>query len=157
MIASLAYKESTFDTAVVSWAGARGLMQLMPRTARLMGIPEGRETNAEESVRAAVKYLKLLERSFLKRVPDADERINFVLASYNAGIGHVFDAMALAEKHGSNKQVWHDNVEKYILFKSKPEYYNDSLCRNGYFRGIETYNFVREIRARHKVYKMKVK
>lgn len=157
LIASLAYKESTFDTAVVSWAGARGLMQLMPRTARLMGIPEGRETNAEESVRAAVKYLKLLERSFLKRVPDADERINFVLASYNAGIGHVFDAMALAEKHGSNKQVWHDNVEKYILLKSKPEYYNDSLCRNGYFRGMETYNFVREIRARHKVYKMKVK
>lgn len=156
MLASLAYKESNFDTSVVSWAGARGLMQLMPRTARAMGVPEGKEHNAEESVRAASKYLQQMERSF-RSITDKDERINFVLASYNAGIGHVYDAMALAEKYGHNKQVWKDNVEKFILLKSKPEYYNDSLCRNGYFRGVETYNFVREIRARHRIYQEKIK
>ncbi len=156
LLASLAYKESNFDTSVVSWAGAKGLMQLMPRTARAMGIPEGKEHNAEESVKAATRYLKLMERSF-RNIADSDERINFVLGSYNAGIGHIFDAMALAEKYGHDKYRWMDNVEKYVLLKSKPEYYNDSVCRNGYFRGVETYNFVREIRARHNIYKEKIK
>ena len=156
LLASLAYKESNFDTSVVSWAGAKGLMQLMPRTARAMGVPEGKEHNAEESVKAATRYLKLMERSF-RSIADPDERINFVLGSYNAGIGHIFDAMALAEKYGHDKHRWMDNVEKYVLLKSKPEYYNDSVCRNGYFRGLETYNFVREIRARHNIYKEKIK
>ena len=155
LIASLAFKESNFDTSVVSWAGAKGLMQLMPRTARIMGVPEGKEHNAEESVKAATKYLKQMERSF-RSITEKDERINFVLASYNAGIGHIYDAMALAEKYGHDKYRWFDNVEKYVLLKSKPEYYNDSICRNGYFRGEETYNFVREIRARHNLYKEKI-
>lgn len=156
LLASLAYKESNFDTSVVSWAGAKGLMQLMPRTARAMGVPEGMEHNAEESVKAATRYLKQMERSF-RSIADPDERTNFVLASYNAGIGHIFDAMALAEKYGHDKHRWFDNVEKYVLLKSKPEYYNDSVCRNGYFRGQETYQFVREIRARHNIYKEKIK
>ena len=155
LIASLAFKESNFDTSVVSWAGAKGLMQLMPRTARIMGVPEGKEHNAEESVKAATRYLKQMERSF-RYITDKDERTNFVLASYNAGIGHIYDAMALAEKYGHDKFRWFDNVEKYVLLKSKPEYYNDSICRNGYFRGEETYNFVREIRARHNLYKEKI-
>ena len=131
-------------------------MQLMPRTARAMGVPEGKEHNAEESVKAATRYLKQMERSF-RNIADKDERTNFVLASYNAGIGHIYDAMALAEKYGHDKYRWFDNVEKYVLLKSHPEYYNDSICRNGYFRGEETYNFVREIRTRHNLYKEKIK
>lgn len=155
LLASLAYTESNFDTAVVSWAGAKGLMQLMPRTARAMGIPPGMEQNPEESVKAAVRYLQAMQHSF-KKIPDADERINFLLASYNAGIGHVYDAMALAEKYGYDKMRWTDNVERFILLKSKPEYFNDPVCKNGYFRGVETYNFVREIRGRHRIYQSKI-
>lgn len=156
LMASLAWKESNFDTSVVSWAGAKGLMQLMPRTARVMGIPEGKEQNPEESVKAATRYLSLMQKSF-RNIPDPDERTNFILASYNAGIGHIYDAMALAEKYGHDRNKWTDNVEKYILLKSKPEYYNDSVCRNGYFRGLETYDFVREIRALHRIYQQKIK
>ena len=95
LLASLAYTESNFDTTAVSWAGAKGLMQLMPATARAMGIPEGKEQNPEESVKAAVKYINATSKSF-SSVP-REERLNFVLASYNSGIGHVLDAMALAE------------------------------------------------------------
>ena len=54
-----------------------------------------------------------------KNIIDKDERINFVLASYNAGIGHIYDAMALAEKYGHDKYRWIDNVEKYLLLKMK--------------------------------------
>lgn len=156
LLASLAYTESNFDTAVVSWAGAKGLMQLMPHTARVMGVPPGKEQNPEESVKAATRYLKAMQRSF-RNVTDPEEHTNFVLAAYNAGIGHVYDAMALAEKYGYDKWRWTDNVEKFILLKSNPEYFNDSVCRNGYFRGVETYEFVREIKGRHRIYQSKIK
>lgn len=155
LLASLAYTESNFDTTAVSWAGARGLMQLMPSTARAMGMPAGKEQNAEESVKAAVKYIGMTAQSF-KHLPEK-ERINFVLASYNSGIGHVLDAMALAEKYGKDKNVWRDNVEKYILLKANEEYFTDPVCKYGYFRGTETYNFVRDITERFELYKKKIK
>ena len=156
VIASLAYNESNFDTTAVSWVGAKGLMQLMPRTARAMGIPEGKEQNPEESVKAATKYLAQLARSFNK-VTNPEEKMKFVLGAYNAGIGHVFDAMALAEKYGKNKYVWDENVASFILLKSNEEYFNDPVCKNGYFRGRETYNFVKDILGRAEMYKQKIK
>ena len=78
------------------------------------------------------------------------------MASYNSGIGHVLDAMALAEKYGKDKYVWRDNVEKFILLKSDERYYTDSVCRHGYFRGVETYNFVRDITTRYERYRQKI-
>jgi membrane-bound lytic murein transglycosylase F len=156
VIASLAYNESNFDTTAVSWVGAKGLMQLMPRTAKAMGIPEGKEQNAEESVKAATKYLNQLARSFSK-VTDPEEKMKFVLASYNAGIGHVLDAMALAEKYGKDKYTWDNHVATYILLKSNEDYFNDPVCKNGYFRGSETFNFVKDILERAEMYKQKIK
>ena len=156
LLASLAYTESNFGTTAVSWAGAKGLMQLMPATARAMGVPPGKEQNPEESIKAAVKYIAATDRS-LSMVPDKQERIKFILASYNAGLGHIFDAIALADKYGKNKTVWTDNVENYILLKSNEEYFTDPVCKNGYFRGIETYNFVRDINSRYESYKKKIK
>ena len=128
-------------------------MQLMPRTARAMGVPAGMEQNPEESIKAAVKYTA---NSF-RRIPDPDERIKFILAAYNAGIGHITDAMALAEKYGKNKYIWDNNVADYILLKSNEEYFNDPLCKNGYFRGVETFKFVKEVISRGEVYKSKIK
>lgn len=156
MLASLAYTESNFDTTAVSWAGAKGLMQLMPATARAMGMPPGMEQNPEESIKAAVKYIAATNRS-LSMIPDKNERLKFILAAYNAGLGHVNDAMALAEKYGKNKFVWENNVDDYILLKSNEEYFTDPVCKNGYFRGIETYNFVRDITARYDTYKKQIK
>ncbi|EJX07070.1 transglycosylase SLT domain protein [gut metagenome] len=155
LMASLAYTESNFDTAAVSWAGAKGLMQLMPATARAMGVPAGKEQNAEESIKAATRYIAATGKSF-SQIP-SEERIHFILASYNSGIGHVFDAMALAEKYGKNKYVWRNNVEKFILLKSNEQYFTDPVCKNGYFRGIETYNFVRDITDRYEHYKKLIK
>lgn len=89
MLAAVAYVESKFDTSATSAVGAQGLMQMMPQTARAMGVPEGMERDPEESVRAAVDYFAYLSRLF-RRVPE-NERIHFVLASYNAGFGHIQD------------------------------------------------------------------
>ena len=128
----------------------------MPQTARAMGMPPGKEQNPEESIKAAVKYIASTDRS-LRMIPDKQERIKFILASYNAGLGHIYDAIALADKYGKNKNVWDNNVENYILLKSNEEYFTDPVCKNGYFRGIETYNFVKDIMSRYESYKKKIK
>ena len=61
------------------------------------------------------------------------------------------------EKYGKDKHIWENNVEVYILLKSNEEYFTDSVCKHGYFRGIETYNFVRDITQRFERYKEIIK
>jgi membrane-bound lytic murein transglycosylase F len=86
-------------------------------------------------------------------VEDSNERLKFVLAAYNVGIGHVLDAMKLAEKYGMNPTIWNDNVDFFLLHKSDPKYYNDPVVEFGYCRGEEPYQYVREILERYDHYK----
>ncbi|MDE6457565.1 MAG: transglycosylase SLT domain-containing protein, partial [Muribaculum sp.] len=142
ILASQGYTESHFDSTVVSWAGARGIMQIMPRTASAYGLPSSQITNPEANIKTAVAILKDLDKSLTKHVPDTEERRKFVLAAYNSGIAHIYDAIALAKKYGKNPQVWSGNVEEALLMKANPEYYNDPVCKFGYFRGRQTTQYV---------------
>lgn len=145
LLASQGFSESRFDTTVVSWAGARGIMQIMPSTARAFGLEADRIANPEANIATAVKILKSLNRSLQKYVPDDVERQKFIVAAYNSGIAHVYDAIALAQKYGKNPQLWDGNVAETILMKSKPEFYNDSVCKYGYFRGKQTVTYVTQV------------
>lgn len=153
MLASIAYQESRFRTDVVSWAGAAGLMGLMPRTATSLGITVEDRKDPDLSVMASVKLLHKLNKMFSK-IEDPEERIKFVLASYNGGNGHIFDAQALARKYGERDYVWAD-VEKYLTLKSNPEYYNDSVVKNGYFRATETTRYVDQVVSNWRKFKEK--
>ena len=150
LLASLIYQESRFDAGVESWAGAYGLMQIMPGTAERFGIDI--TVSPKNNIKAGVMNINWLHSIFDPKIEDENERINFILASYNAGPGHVLDAMKLAEKHGMDPQKWTD-VETWLLKKSEPRYYNDDVVKSGYFRGTESVAFVSEIRDRYEHYK----
>lgn len=152
LLASLIYQESRFKPNVQSWAGAYGLMQLMPTTARRFGV--SRQSPPEKQIRAGVDFIKWLNKRFEKRgIIDKEEKIKFVLASYNVGLGHILDARRLAEKAGKDPDVWENNVDEYILKKSNPKFYKDPVVKYGYCRGSETYNYVYQILDRYEHYK----
>lgn len=153
LIAAIAYVESHFKADAKSWAGALGLMQVMPRTARSHGYSPEEMMNPSKCVDVSVKALTDLDAMFAKKVKDPKERENFILASYNSGPGHILDAIALAEKHGMDAKKWDDNVEQAAILKSKPAYYRDPVVKNGYFRGKETVNFVRKVQSVYNYFK----
>jgi len=155
LLAAQAYQESAFDPQAVSWMGACGLLQLMPSTARQMGVSRRDIFDAERNVAGAVKFLSQLSNHYAG-VSQPDHRINFILAAYNAGPGHVDDARNVARKFGHNPNNWNE-VEPYVLRMSESHFYNDPIVRHGYFRGSETYNYVRDIRARWDEYKKNIR
>ncbi len=151
LLASLIYQESQFKPEVRSWVGAFGLMQLMPQTAAHYGVDTA--SSPSEHIAAGVKFLKWLDKQFKPVISDSAERIKFVLASYNVGIGHVYDAQRLAEKHDKNPIEWDSSVDYYLLNKSKPSFYKDEVVKYGYCRGEEPYDFVYDILDRYEHYK----
>lgn len=151
LLASLIYQESHFDPTVESYTGAFGLMQLMPDTGKNFGIDI--TASPENNIKAGIRYISWLRSIFDPKIPDDKERINFILAAYNAGPGHVLDAMKLAEKNGMDPRKWEGNVAIWLLKKSQPKYYNDTVVKSGYFRGIESVNFVSDILERFEHYK----
>ncbi|MDQ3045903.1 MAG: transglycosylase SLT domain-containing protein, partial [Bacteroidota bacterium] len=152
LLASLICQESRFSPTARSWAGANGLMQLVPATAKRYGL-DTIDNTAEQSIIAGTSYILDLERFWKKHIKDKNERLKFVLASYNAGMGHVIDARNLAKKYGKDPNIWYDNVDYMLLQKSNPQIYNDPVVKCGYCRGQETYAYVKEILGRYERYK----
>ena len=151
LMASMIYQESRFNPVAESWAGAFGLMQLMPVTAQNYGITK--ESPPAAQIRAGASFIQWLDDRFIDEIPDVPERTKFILASYNIGYGHIQDARRLAEKFGSDPNTWHGSVEDWLLKKSDPQYYTDPVVKYGYARGIETYNYVRQVIDRFEHYK----
>lgn len=156
LLAAQAYNESHFDVNVVSWAGARGLMQLMPRTAQAMGLPAGQITDPDLNVKAAVKAIAALDKMFKEKVPDPNERLKFIVAAYNSGGAHILDAIVIARKSGHNPQIWSGEVEKALLLKSNPQYYRDPEVKYGYFKGTQTVEYVKRVMDTYAMYKAKI-
>lgn len=151
LLAAIVYIESGFDPEAESQVGAYGLMQLLPETAALFKVND--YTLPDSNVYAGVMYLKYLNDMFVQYPMDSWERIKFTLAAYNAGAGHVLDAMRLAEKYGKDPHKWDDNTGYYLQNKSNPEFYRDPVCRNGYCNGQQTYNYIHRVLETYNNYK----
>lgn len=150
LIASLAYQESKFNNELESWAGARGLMQMMPATARRFGGDS--IMSAEKSIQVGINYLNYLNDFWQKTIPDSAQRLPFVVASYNAGIGHVLDANRLSVKYQNEELNW-DVSSFFLLNKSQRRFYSDKVVKHGYCRGSEPVKYVSEILNRYEQYK----
>ena len=142
LMAAMVFQESKFNPDLESWAGAKGIMQLMPRTAERFGVSD--RSDPQQSIRAGTEILKLLWDRFIE-IPDSVQRIKFTMAAYNCGYGHVVDARNLAYEEGLDMYRWDNNVEESILKLSYPEFYNKSQIQYGYVRGIEPYTYVRQV------------
>jgi membrane-bound lytic murein transglycosylase F len=151
LLASMIYQESRFDPDALSWAGAFGLMQLMPVTARRFGI--NMNSPIKDQINAGTQFIRWLDKRFVTSIPDKEERIKFILAAYNAGPGHVFDAIRLADKNGRDPNKWNNGVDEYLLKKSNPQYYQDPVVKYGYCRGTETLNYVSQVLDRYDHYR----
>ncbi|MCP4683813.1 MAG: transporter substrate-binding domain-containing protein [bacterium] len=149
LLASMIYQESRFDPEANSWAGASGLMQLMPAMARKFGADS--LSDPEQSIAAGTAYLAYLQNLW-RAIPGEDNRRTFVLASYNVGENHIADARRLAKTLGRNLDLWDDNVEDCVLLLSDPEYFQRDEVRYGFCRGKEPYNYVRQILDRYEHY-----
>jgi len=150
LLASLIYQESHFKSDVTSWAGAWGIMQLMPATAKRFGVDLN--SPPADQIRAGTEFIRWLDNLF-KDIPDRQERIKFILAAYNIGPGHIIDARNLALKNGADPNTWDNSVSKFLLSKADPKYYNDSVVKYGFCRGTETFRYVTEVLERYEHYK----
>ena len=150
LMAAQCYQESCFDPNAKSWAGACGLMQIMPSTADHLGLPMSAIHDAESNVAAAAKYMAELQGHF-SDIGDPTQRVLFALAAYNGGFHHIRDAMNLTRKHGGNPYNW-GHVREYVLRLAQPAYYRDPVVKYGFMRGTETADYVDRIRARWSEY-----
>lgn len=149
LVSSLIYQESRFTTGFQSPSGAFGIMQMMPGTARRMGVKYS--SNAEEQIQGGLKLLHVVDTSFARYIDDKDERHKVVIAAYNIGTPHFYDAFELAKKQGKTPLTY-DIVMECLRSKSKPEYYNDPVVKYGYINPWYVERFVREIYARYNAY-----
>jgi membrane-bound lytic murein transglycosylase F len=148
-LSALIYQESQFNPSATSWAKAKGLMQLMPATARELGVTD--RSNPEDNLEAGTTYLYELYQRW-ESIPDSVQRVKFTLASYNCGYQHVVDAQQLAEKYEKDPGIWDNNVETFVKRLSYPKYYNDPVVDYGYVRGIEPVTYVDQIFQRFEHY-----
>ena len=150
LLASMAYQESRFDNSAESWMGAKGVMQIMPRTAEYVKV---RDIHLpENNIKAGVKYLQDIHKNYWKNMKDTSEMIKFLLGSYNAGPGHVEDAQRLAASLGLDTLKWDDNVAVALRKLSNPEYYYRPDIKYGYCRGEEPFLYVKEVMERKRMY-----
>ena len=148
LIIAQMYQESGFNPRTVSYAGARGLLQIMPRTAEELGVDPDRLAEPEVGIDAGVRYLAWTRDRFPDLPPG--EQLWFALASYNAGYGHVRDGRRLARQLGLDGSLWFGHVEEAMRRLSEPEY--ASRAAHGYVRGSEVTRYVSDIRNRYRGY-----
>ncbi len=150
LLSSLIYQESRFKSEIISWAGAEGLMQVMPNTGAHFGA--NNLLDPSENIKAGCRFLKFLENEWSDKVPEPQERIKFILASYNIGLGHVQDGVALAQEMGLSVTIWDENVAACMVKKSDPKFFRKEIVKYGYARGQSSVEYVNDILLRYQQY-----
>lgn len=146
MLAAITAQETKFNPNSKSWSGAIGLMQVLPRYSEVPRVKMlyDVETNVREGVRILSEHLD--HYAYM----DSTNRLQFALAAYNAGQGHVADARRLAIDFNNNPNSWDATADALIKLMDR-QYYR--RARYGFCRGIETVLYVQDIMNRYQTYK----
>lgn len=148
VILSLMRQESGFNRYARSPAGARGLMQLMPATARMYkrNLPKKKLYNPELNIKIGTKYLKYLLKKY-------DGNLTFVFAAYNAGEGNLSRWIKKGLFNGNNLE----NIEKipfhetrmYVKLLYRNMFYYNMLTKNRKVSSINSQNSLLNYSAKH--------
>ncbi|MDR3133508.1 MAG: transglycosylase SLT domain-containing protein [Prevotellaceae bacterium] len=149
LLASLICQESRFNPSSQSRRGACGLMQLMPQTAEGFGILD--IENPESNLLAGVKYLQYVIKYLQLDEASETDRLKFILAAYNAGIGRIRDCRAFAGSQGKDPDKW-DEVAAVIPLMRHETHYLGDVIQLGYFKGAETLAYVHNVWERYEHY-----
>ncbi len=160
LIAAQIVQESGFREKARSRVGARGLMQIMPFTAREISRELDIEyimRNPRENITAGIYHLNKQMGYF--RDARLEDRTQLALASYNAGAGRVFDAQEISAYFRQPTNQW-PTVRPYLSLLKRSDWelhlqvWPDGKPRHGYFYGYnETINYVNHIWERYQLYK----
>jgi membrane-bound lytic murein transglycosylase F len=146
LIAAMIYQESHFDPEARSPADAVGLMQLTPATAAGLGVLD--PLDPADNIQAGVAHLKYLYEHFNQLA--GPDRLKIALASYNIGVGHIFDARTLARQKGLDPNQW-DSLVNTLPLLAYPRYYRKATY--GYGRGIEAVRYVDQVFSYYEILK----
>lgn len=153
-LAAIAYTESKFNPLERSSSGAVGIMQVTPRSGRYWGA-ESEDELRQPKINISISIKILLDNMRLLKINSnklSTDDIKIILASYNAGYGHVSDAARLAKKHGENSKSW-DVIKKYLQLKSNKKYYQQKdIVHSGSFHSSETEKFVDNVMTKYNEY-----
>ncbi|RKU24430.1 hypothetical protein C6503_00895 [Candidatus Poribacteria bacterium] len=147
-ICALIVQESGFNEKARSAAGAQGLTQLMPKTAKALGVQD--PLDPEQNIAGAARHLHTLYHAFPESQQDHQHRL--VLASYNAGLGRVRDAQALVRYQQKASPLLWEPV-RTALSQLTPQHaaihkkvWKSEVPPHGYFEGFdETSNYVKRV------------
>jgi membrane-bound lytic murein transglycosylase MltF len=147
LVSAVIREESGFRPNVESAAGAYGLMQVREIAAMDVGETEFRDP--ESNIRTGVRYLKRLDEMFAD--VDGRDRLAIVLAAYNMGPAHVWDAQSLAVRYGYSPRLWEGSMEAILPLLEDPRFYTDLPA--GYAQGRRTAGYVRRVLKRFDAYR----
>jgi membrane-bound lytic murein transglycosylase F len=150
LVAAIAYRESKFKPYAQGQKGAFGLMQMLPSTARHLGMQDS--NSIDEQIKFACKYIKSLKDKYVRAGVNKMDIYKFVMAAYNAGQCHVDDAMYVAKVKGLNPKRWKD-VEEVLIQLSNMQYIYGIKLQCGRYSGNQTVNYVRKTYILYRHYK----
>ena len=150
MLAAVAWAESKFRIEVSSPRGARGLMQMMPRSA-------GKVENEDlldplQNVLAGTSLLKRLQKLYSGTAADSDELLKFTLAAYNAGEGRIADCIRLARSNGKDASTWESLCSVIPLMSQDPDTLTLQNVKYGHFSGKETKQYVKAVLNQYDIF-----
>lgn len=142
MLAAVVYQESKFSINSVSHRGAKGLMQVMPKTGRYYGVED--LIDPDQNLKAGTSHLKRLQNIYARTGMNKDEVIKFTLAAYNAGEGRIADCRNFAAAKGLSGMSW-DEVVAVIPQMREDSILEEKSVKLGKFKGHETIAYVDKV------------